>query len=148
MAGTFKGLVLAWSIVALGACHRGASEDTNLLLGRCSTKVRTKGPVPRLPRAPSQRQALGAIIGTLADSGGALPHYPILATVPGDPPNAPRVSAVPDSLGGFSFDSLTPGRYRLFVRAFAHRPDSTDVDVRAGYVDTINIVLQYFGCVR
>jgi hypothetical protein len=104
--------------------------------------------VPRLPRAPSQRQGLGAIIGTLADSGGALPHYPILATVPGDRPNAPHASAVPDSLGGFSFDALTPGHYRLFVRAFAHRPDSTDVDVRAGYVDTVNIVLQYFGCVR
>jgi hypothetical protein len=68
--------------------------------------------------------------------------------VPGDPPNAPHVSATPDSLGGFSFDALTPGHYRLFVRAFAHRPDSTDVDVRAGYVDTMNIVLQYFGCVR
>jgi hypothetical protein len=148
LAGTFKGLILAGSLVALGACHRRASEDTNLLLGRCSTKVRTKGPAPRLPSAPSPRQTLGAIIGTLADSGGALPHYPILAAVPGDPPNAPHPSALPDSLGGFSFDALTPGHYRLFVRAFAHRPDSTDVDVRAGYVDTVHMVLQYFGCVR
>jgi hypothetical protein len=148
LAGTFKGLVLAGSLLALGACHGRTSEDTNLLLGKCSTRVRTKGPVARLPRAPSLGQGLGGIVGTLADSGGALPHYPILAMVPGDPPNAPHVSATPDSLGGFSFDALTPGHYRLFVRAFAHRPDSTDVDVRAGYVDTMNIVLQYFGCVR
>jgi hypothetical protein len=51
-------------------------------------------------------------------------------------------------LGGFVFNALPPGRYRLFVRAFAHRPDSTDVTVMAGRVDTVNILLQYFGCVR
>jgi hypothetical protein len=148
LGGTFKGLVLAGFVLALGACHRRASEDTSLLLGKCSTKVRTKGPAARLPRAPALRPGFGGIVGTLADSGGALPHYPVLATVPGDRPNTPHTSAIPDSLGGFFFDGLAPGRYRLFVRAFAHRPDSTDVEVRAGYVDTVNIVLRYFGCVR
>lgn len=87
-------------------------------------------------------------MGTLADSGGALPHYPIMAVVPGDAPSPVHPSAVPDSLGGFVFDALPPGRYRLFVRAFAHRPDSTDVNVSAGRVDTVGLVLQYFGCVR
>lgn len=136
------------ALLSVGACHRRTSEDTNLLLGRCSTRVRTKGPAPRLPQALALRAGLGGVIGTLADSGGALPHYPILAVVPGDPPGSPHASATPDSLGGFAFDALTPGRYRLFVRAFAHRPDSVDVDVSAGRVDTVNIVLQFFGCVR
>jgi hypothetical protein len=148
LGGTFRALALAVALTGLAGCRRPASEDTNLLLGRCSTRIRTKGPAPRLPQAPSLRPGLGGVIGTLADSGGALPHYPILATIPGDPPGSPRVSATPDSLGGFSFDALTPGRYRLFVRAYAHRPDSTDVDVIAGRVDTVNIVLQFFGCVR
>jgi Carboxypeptidase regulatory-like domain len=101
-----------------------------------------------LPSAPILRPGFGGVVGTLADSGGALPHYPILAVIPGDPPGGPHASATPDSVGGFAFDALTPGHYRLFVRAFAHRPDSTDVDVSAGRVDTVNITLQFFGCVR
>ena len=77
-----------------------------------------------------------------------MPHFPILAEVPGYPPNAPHASATPDSLGGFVFDSLPPGRYRLLVRAFAHKPDSADVDVSAEAVDTVRFVLKFFECVR
>jgi hypothetical protein len=84
----------------------------------------------------------------LADSGGALPHYPVMAGVPGDPPAGFHASAIPDSLGGFVFDPFPAGHYRLFVRAFAHRPDSADVDVVAGQVDTVRFVLQYFGCIK
>jgi hypothetical protein len=87
-------------------------------------------------------------VGVLTDSGGALPHYPIMALIPGDPPSAVHPSAIPDSLGGFVFDALPPGHYRLFVRAFAHRPDSIDVNVATGRVDTVGLLLQYFGCVR
>ena len=114
----------------------------------CTTRVRSKGPAPRLPLSPSLRPGFGAVIGTLADSGGALPHFPILAVVPGDDPRTPHASATPDSVGGFAFDALPPGRYRLFVRAFAHRPDSSDVDVSVGRIDTVHIVLRLFECVK
>lgn len=118
------------------------------MTGRCSTHVRSRGPTPRLPAAPSLRRGLGAVIGTLADSGGALPHYPILASTPGNAPDSPHASATADSAGGFVFDALPPGRYRLFVRAFGHRPDSTSVDVAAGQIDTVRIVTRLFECVR
>lgn len=114
----------------------------------CTTRVRTKGHVPQLPPTAPLRPGFGAVIGTLADSGGALPHFPILAVVPGDDPRSPHASATPDSLGGFAFDTLPPGRYRLFVRALGHRPDSTDVEVGAGLVDTVHIVLRLYECVR
>jgi hypothetical protein len=118
------------------------------MTGRCSTHVRSKGPTPQLPRNPLLRPGFGAIIGTLADSGGALPHYPILASAPGNAPDSPHASATADSAGGFVFDALPPGRYRLFVRAFGHRPDSTSVDVAAGQIDTVRIVTRLFECVR
>jgi hypothetical protein len=114
----------------------------------CTTHVRAKGPAPRLPQSPSPRPGFGAVIGTLADSGGALPHYPILATTPGNAPNSPHASATVDSAGGFAFDALPPGGYRLFVRAFAHRPDSTEIEVIAGRVDTVHLSPQFFDCVR
>jgi hypothetical protein len=88
------------------------------------------------------------VIGTLSDSGGALPHYSILASTPGNDPNSPHASATADSVGGFIFDALPPGRYRLLVRAFAHRPDSAQVDVSAGRVDTVRLSPQFFECVR
>jgi hypothetical protein len=100
----------------------------------------------RLPPAPGLRPGSGAIIGTLADAGGALPHYPVLAVIPGGDTNSPHSTAIPDSSGGFSFDALRPGHYRLFVRAYAHRPDSTDVDVRAAQIDTVAIVMQLYDC--
>jgi hypothetical protein len=117
------------------------------MLGRCTTHVRGKGPAPQLPMVPALGARFGAVVGTLAESGGALPHYPIRAVVPGDDPFSAHASATADSLGGFAFDSLPPGRYRLFVRAYEHRPDSLDVQVNAGRVDTVRFVLRFFECV-
>jgi hypothetical protein len=119
-----------------------------LLTGRCTTHVRTQAGPAQLPGAPSLRPGLGGVIGTLADSGGALRRFPILALTPGDAPNAPHASTTADSLGGFVFDALPPGRYRLFVRAFAHKPDSTEVEVAAGRIDTVALRPIFFQCVR
>jgi hypothetical protein len=88
------------------------------------------------------------VIGTLADSGGALPQYPVRAAMVSRDANAPHATATPDSLGGFAFDLLPPGRYRLYARAYSHKPDSAEVQVEAGAVDTVNMVLTYFQCVR
>ena len=147
-AGRFRAAKLLAALIALSACHRGTQEEINLMTGRCSTRVRSKGVVPQLPASPSLRPGLGGVIGTLADAGGALPHYAILATTPGDSPNASHATVTADSVGGFIFDALRPGRYRLFVRAFAHKPDSTDVDVAAGRVDTVQLRPPFFECVR
>ena len=118
------------------------------MTGRCTTRVRSKGVTPQLPAAPSPRSGFGAIVGVLADSGGALPHYQILAAVPGDPPNAAHASATADSVGGFVFEALPAGTYRLRVKPFAHRPDSATVQVIAGRVDTVRMMARYFECVR
>ena len=146
MAAKYSALFLALFIVS--ACNRRTSTDVSLLTGRCTTHVRTKATAAQLPRAPSLRTGTGAVIGTLADSGGALPHYSILAVTPGDLPSGAHATATADSLGGFVLDGLAPGRYRLFVRAFAHKADSSDVDVLAGEVDTVALRPIFFQCVR
>lgn len=146
MAARFSVLFLA--ALALSACHRRTSTDIMLLTGRCTTHVRTATKPAQLPGAPSLRPGLGGVIGTLADSGGALPLFPVMALTPGDAPSSPHATVRADSVGGFVFDSLPPGRYRLFVRAFAHKPDSTEVDVAAGRVDTVALRPIFFQCVR
>ena len=148
LAGRSRPVLLLAALFALSACHRGSQEDISLMTGRCSTRLHTKGVAPRLPAAPTLRPGVGGVIGTLADSGGALPHYSILATTPGNSPDAPHATTTADSVGGFVFAVLQPGRYRLFVRAFAHKPDSAQVDVVAGRVDTVRLTPQFFECVR
>jgi len=119
-----------------------------MMTSGCTTHVRAKGRAPQLPRSPSLAPGFGGVVGTLADSGGALPHYRILAATPGDAPTSPHASATADSVGGFVFGALAPGRYRLFVRAFAHRPDSAEIEVAAGQIDTVRMSPQFFECVR
>jgi hypothetical protein len=145
LGGTSR--ILAWlaAAVALTACQRNAPDNSVDITRACSTRVRSKGPAIRLPAAPALRPGFGGIIGTLADAGGALPHYPVLAVVPGGD-QASHATATPDSSGGFAFDALRPGHYRLFVRAYSHRPDSTDVDVRAAQIDTVTIVMHLYDC--
>jgi hypothetical protein len=132
--------------LALTACQRKAPDNSVDIVRTCSTRVRSKGPAVRLPLAPALTPGFGGIIGTLSDAGGALPHYPVLAVIPGGDQNSPHVTATPDSSGGFAFGALRPGRYRLFVRAYSHRPDSTDVEVRAAQIDTVAIVMQLYDC--
>ena len=146
--GRSSSVVLLAALFGLSACHRGTQEDISLMTGRCSSRLHAKGVVPQLPAAPTLKSGVGAVIGTLADSGGALPHYSILATTPGDSPTAAHATTQADSVGGFVFAALTPGTYRLFVRAFAHKPDSAQVDVVAGQIDTVRLSPQFFECVR
>lgn len=143
-----KGALLALACLVVSACHRTASDDVLTMTGQCTSHVRSKGPIPQLPGAPALRSGYGAVIGTLADSGGALPHYTVLAAAPGDAPDTPHASAMADSAGGFVISLLPPGRYRLVVHAYAHRPDSTAVDVVAGRIDTVRMMTQFFQCLR
>jgi hypothetical protein len=148
LGGISRPVVLVLASLAVGACRTANPNDVMMMTRGCTTHVRGKGPAPQLPRNPSLAPGFGGVIGTLADSGGALPHYRILAAAPGDAPSSTRASAIADSVGGFVFGSLAPGRYRLFVRAFAHRPDSTEIEVAAGHVDTVRMSPQFFECVR
>ena len=147
MSGRTAALALAIAATCV-ACQRSRAPDTNLLTGRCTNQQRTKASPARFPATPVVKPGLGAVIGTLSDAGGALPQYPVRAQMQSNDPNAPHATATPDSLGGFVFDSLPPGRYRLYARAFSHRPDSTDVEVAAGRVARATIVLPFFECVR
>jgi hypothetical protein len=148
LAGIFRATVALALALATSGCHRSRTPDANLLTSRCTDKQISKGNLARFPAAPSLKPGFGGVVGILADSGGALPHYPIRAERIGTGPLPASATATPDSLGGFVFDALTPGAYRLYARAFSHRPDSTRVEVVAGQVDTVTMMLRVYTCVR
>ena len=131
----------------MSACHQNTHEDLQLMTTGCSTRGHAKGPEPRLPPAPTLKPGVGGVVGTVSDAGGALPHYSVLATTPGNSFHATRASAVADSAGGFVFGGLSPGVYRLLVQPHSHRPDSADIKISAGQVDTVQLRPTFFGCV-
>lgn len=147
LGGRYRAVVLPVALILMGACHKHTNEDLQLMTSGCSSRSHAKGPEPRLPPAPSLKSGFGGVVGTIADAGGALPHYTVLATTPGNSLHASRASAIADSLGGFVFDGLTPGIYRLFVQPYSHRADSTDIKVSAGQIDTVALRPPFYGCV-
>jgi len=147
LGGRYRTAALLVALTLVGACHKNTNEDLQLMTQGCTTRAYAKGLTPHLPPAPALKLGYGGVIGTLADAGGALPHYSILATTPGNSLHASRASAIADSLGGFAFDSLTPGLYRLFVQPYSHRADSTDIKITAGQIDTVELRPQFYGCV-
>ena len=147
LGGRYKTVVLPIALVLVSACHKNTNEDLQLMTTGCSTRGHAKGPEPRLPPAPSLKSGLGGVVGTVADAGGALPHYSVLATTPGNSFHAARATVIADSAGGFVFDGLSPGAYRLLVRPYSHKADSTDIEVSAGRVDTVQLRPPFFGCV-
>ena len=147
-AGRFKAATIL-ATLAFSACHRGTQEEMSVMTGACSNRLHSRGVSPRLPEPPpSLRPGYGGVVGTLADVGGALPHFSILATTPGGSPTAAHATVTADSVGGFAFDALFPGKYRLIVHPFAHKPDSADIEVVAGKLDTVQLRPLYFECVR
>ncbi|MFL5499647.1 MAG: carboxypeptidase-like regulatory domain-containing protein [Gemmatimonadaceae bacterium] len=147
LGGRYRTAALIAALTVVSACHKHTHEDLQLMTTGCSTRGHAKGPQPRLPRAPTLKSGFGGVVGTVADAGGALPHYSVLATTPGNSFRASRASVVADSSGGFVFDGLTPGAYRLLVQPYNHRPDSTDIKISAGQVDTVELRPSFFGCV-
>lgn len=147
LGGRFRALVLPVALVLSSACHKHTHEDLQLMTSGCSSRGHAKGPEPRLPPAPSLKSGVGGVVGTVADAGGALGHYSVLATTPGNSLHAARATVTADSLGGFVFDGLSPGTYRLLVRPYSHKADSTDITISAGQVDTVQLRPPFYGCV-
>jgi hypothetical protein len=51
-----------------------------------------------------------------------------------------------DSKGGFSFDSVIPGRYQVRVRHINEYQDSASILAVAGRLDTVRFALRAFRC--
>ena len=105
-----------------------------------------QGPRPQLPTLAKPQSSVGAIVGTAAEAetGLALSYSTVnLASLDG--PTSGRVVAA-DSLGGFAFDSLQPGTYRVMVRWFDHRYQTRDFFVKPAAIDTFLAVLRYYRC--
>ena len=104
---------------------------------------------PRLPAtlgAPSVVPGYGSISGTVSRAGatyGIGGATVVLSSTEIMRPGAFRRTT--DQAGGFAFDSLAPGGYRLIVHAALERPDSAHVVVAAEQVDTVRFVLSARG---
>jgi hypothetical protein len=143
-------IVLALMIVSASCARQHHVDIMSLMACDSVPPARGTAAVPHVPTA-SPRSDRGAIVGTVSERKGGQPVpngdatlIPMQAAAPVGARNQFRVSV--DSLGGFALVDVTPGSYTLRVRAINHPLDERRVEVRAGRVDTVRVVMHYYAC--
>jgi hypothetical protein len=117
------------------------------MAGVCDSVPQNRdGPKPHLPFRAAPTAPFGGIVGTAAEAGTglALPYSSVDIVKLDGPPSGRLLAA--DSVGGFAFDRLEPGTYRVRVRWFDHRFEMRDLLVKAATLDTFQGVLRYYRC--
>ena len=90
----------------------------------------------------------GALTGTvaLAETGDALTGAGVgLIAAPGSTGQS-QAERPTDSLGGFTFDSILPGKYQIRVRMLGARRDSLTIHAAAGRLDTVRLRMRAYRC--
>ena len=143
--------------LAAGACARSEELNVMTIPAGCDSTLRPVRPGERtrvaLPADIAVTDSAGAIVGTVVQRGtgrplayaGAALFLPGVPTA-GEERRVAQLERPVDTLGGFAFRDVPPGRYTLRVRAVSHLPRELPLDVQAGRVDTLQLELRYFQC--
>src|SRR3954466_6983647 len=114
---------------------------------RRSTPRHTPPPVPaEIPNVPLTA-GYGSITGivTRAGTGNGIDGASVILS-PHDAPMSPADRRqVTGQTGGFAFDSVVPGGYRLRVLAAREHPASSFVAVTSDRIDTVRFPIQALG---
>jgi hypothetical protein len=142
-------LVVAFST----ACGHREELDVMTMPAVCDS---TLPPLPpgalahvALPADVAASDSTGAIIGTVYERATARPMHAAASLLSAEVRETRAVvgpERSTDSLGGFAFRDVPPGRYTLRVRALNHYMRELGILVRAGHVDTVRLDMQFFSC--
>lgn len=128
---------------------RSPTQPPNAMhTGWCdSTPMKPVGRAARVPDALPV-SGLGALTGVVvqAETGDALQSAGVrLVSAMGDGGQSQPERAT-DSNGGFTFDSVAPGRYQLRVRRVGEYQDSLRIQAIAGRLDTVRVRMRAYRC--
>ena len=100
--------------------------------------------IPAITPRPNQAALTGSVVQ--AETGDAIVAAAIsLRPVKPTPkPVEPHRYSNPE--GGFSFDDLDPGAYRVLVRRIGESLDTATIQLVAGRVDTLSFRLRAYRC--
>jgi hypothetical protein len=127
-------------VVTSASCQSAGSKPcTDYAIG----PRRTSFGLATLPETPRLGGGTGAIIGSVADSetGRGINRATVILRAD----RASRVLSyvIADSLGGFVFEQVRPGRYFLSANGMTYGERRVPVEATLGRVDTVQIQLRF-----
>jgi Carboxypeptidase regulatory-like domain len=143
-------LVASAALFAALACARKpeASLDPMLAAPVCdTTPMKPLGRVVRIPAVvPSAN--LGTLTGVVIqrETGDALPGAGIMLVPAVGTSGRSYRERYTNEQGGFTFDSIAPGRYQIRVRRIIEYRDSASFEAVSGRVDTVRIPMRAYRC--
>ena len=143
-------LIASASLFACLACARKADPafDPMHSVGTCdTTQMKPFGRLVELPDM-HRRTGFGVLTGAVVqgETGDALEGAIVDLRLLADTTNSARIWRYTNSKGGFSFDSLTPGVYKLRVRKIGESADTATIRSNAGRVDTLTVRMHAYRC--
>lgn len=100
------------------------------------------GPTPRTPEVDPIAADSGALVGTAVDAQWGTGMAQVLIRLSGQS----EARMVTDSVGGFAFRALRPGRYVVRAARLGAAPAEVTTVVRAGHATEIALRLQIMAC--
>jgi hypothetical protein len=135
-------------ISALSCSRQPAPSIDAQSTGWCDTRLMK--PIGRPVEIPSVRvlPQFGAVTGTVvqAETGDALEGAVVNLRQNSDAKPQSQPWRYTDSKGGFAFDSLAPGGYRLQVRRIGEYQDTLTIHTVTGRVDTVRFRMRAYRC--
>lgn len=113
-----------------------------------STPMKPVGRPVRIPFVPVSSAGFGAVIGsaTEAETGDALGHSRVALVASARGKGQPRIEQGADAYGGFAFNDVVPGEYRLRVRSINHRMQTRELRISANRVEIVRVLLPTLRC--
>lgn len=133
------------ALVSAAACASRTAPVPRLPAGleTCGAVLHdSMGPTPRTPEIGRIAADSGALVGTALDAQWGTGMAQVLIQLSGR--DEARVAT--DSLGGFAFRALRPGRYVVRAVRLGADPAEVTTVVRAGRATEVALRLQTVGC--
>ena len=100
--------------------------------------------IPEVTPRPNQAALTGSVVQI--ETGDAI-DYAVIDLRPSNPPPKPvQIWKHGNAKGGFSFDSVAPGVYKVRVRRLGEYSDTAVIQLTAGRVDTLLFRLRAYRC--
>ncbi len=137
------------AIVGLHACARRPEPTLNAMyITWCdTTPMRPVGRPVTVPTALPV-SGFGTITGIVVqrETGDALQGAAVRLVSASGSVGRSHSERPTDERGGFTFDSVTPGRYQIRARHISEYQDSTVVEAVGGRLDTVRIAMRAYRC--
>jgi hypothetical protein len=143
-------LIAGATLFAALSCARKPDPSLDPMLAAPVCDTTPMKPFGRAVEVPEMRRRtdFGVLTGVVLqdETGDAIEGAVVDLRVIDRVPDSAHIWRYTNSKGGFSFDSLKPGTYRLLARRVGESVGIDTIHPRAGRVDTLSVRMRAYRC--